>query len=87
MVAALLHYFLTAVFTWMLCEGVLIYFHLVKILSVGLGEKKLFYIALGWGMQFLIHSAFYSRYTVCVELFASQIFSNLLKNAIGGILN
>ena len=48
-VAALLHYFFTAVFTWMLCEGIMIYFHLVKIFNTGLGQRRLFYFALGWG--------------------------------------
>ena len=48
-VAALLHYFFTAVFTWMLCEGIMLYFLLVKVFNTGLGQKKWFYFAIGWG--------------------------------------
>ena len=48
-VAALLHYFFTAVFTWMLCEGIMMYFLLVKIFRIDFGKKKLPYLALGWG--------------------------------------
>ena len=49
MVAALLHYFFTAVFTWMLCEGIMLYFLLVKVFNTGLGRNRLFYLAIGWG--------------------------------------
>ena len=48
-VAALLHYFFTAVFSWMLSEGIMLYFLLVKVFNTGLGERRLFYFALGWG--------------------------------------
>ena len=48
-VAALLHYFFTCVFTWMLCEGIMLYFLLVKVFNTGLGKNKLFYLATGWG--------------------------------------
>ena len=51
--AALLQYFFTAVFSWMLCEGLVLYFLLVKIFNTGLGERKLFYFALGWGKNFI----------------------------------
>ncbi|XP_065909619.1 uncharacterized protein [Dysidea avara] len=53
-VAALLHYFFTAVFTWMLCEGIMLYFLLVKVFNTGLGQKKWFYLAIGWGIPLLI---------------------------------
>ena len=49
LVAALLHYFFTAVFTWMMCEGIMLYFMLVKVFNIGFGERKAFYLALGWG--------------------------------------
>ncbi|XP_065913056.1 uncharacterized protein [Dysidea avara] len=49
-VAALLHYFFTCVFTWMLCEGIMLYFLLVKVFNTGLGKNKLFYLATGWGI-------------------------------------
>ena len=48
-VAILLHYFFTAVFMWMLCEGILIYFLPVKVFNTGIGKKKWFYLAIGWG--------------------------------------
>ena len=51
-VAALLHYFFTAVFTWMLCEGIMLYFLLIKVFNNGLGQRKLFYLAIGWGRHF-----------------------------------
>ena len=51
-VAALLHYFFTAVFAWMLCEGIMLYFLLVKVFNTGLGQRKLFYLAIGWGRYF-----------------------------------
>ncbi|XP_065915770.1 adhesion G-protein coupled receptor D1-like [Dysidea avara] len=48
-VAALLHYSFTCVFMWMLCEGIMLYVLLVKVFNAGLGQKKWFYLALGWG--------------------------------------
>ena len=47
--AFLLHYFFTAVFTWMLCEGIMLYFLLVKVFNTGIGQRKLLYLSLGWG--------------------------------------
>ena len=49
MVATILHYFFTSVFTWMLCEGLMMYFLLVKVFNNGIGQRKLFYSSLGWG--------------------------------------
>ena len=49
MVATILHYFFTSVFTWMLCEGLMLYFLLVKVFNNGIGQRKLFYLGLGWG--------------------------------------
>ena len=48
-VAALLHYFFTAVFTWMLCEGIMLYFLLVKVLNIGVGLRKRLYFVFAWG--------------------------------------
>ena len=48
-VAVLLQYLFTAVFSWMLCEGIVQYFLLVKVFNTGLGERKLFYLVVGWG--------------------------------------
>ena len=48
-----MHYFFLSVFTWSLCEGVLIYNLLVKVF--GVNKKKWIYIytALGWGNKHL----------------------------------
>jgi hypothetical protein len=49
-VATLLHYFFLAAFSWMLCEGIVLYNLLVKVF--GANERKWIYIftALGWGI-------------------------------------
>lgn len=49
MVAALLHYSLLALFSWMLCEGVLHYILLVKVFGGGAGEKVKYFYIFGWG--------------------------------------
>ena len=48
-VAALLHYLFTAVFSWMLCEGILLYFLLVKVFGSKYIKRKWPYFILGWG--------------------------------------
>ena len=53
-----MHYFFTAVFTWMLCEGIIVYFLLVKVFNSNIGEKKLLYIAIG-GVFDIIYVATY----------------------------
>ena len=47
--AALLHYFLLALFCWMLCEGVLLYILLVKVFGGGADDKVKYFYLLGWG--------------------------------------
>ncbi|XP_065916129.1 adhesion G protein-coupled receptor E2-like isoform X3 [Dysidea avara] len=49
-VAALLHYLFTAVFSWMLCEGILLYVFLVKVFNLGSFTKKKLYFIFGWGI-------------------------------------
>ncbi|XP_015780085.1 PREDICTED: uncharacterized protein LOC107357960 [Acropora digitifera] len=51
-VAVVQHYLHTAVFTWMLVEGINLYIKLVKVFSV----KKLYpmYLAIGWGVPAVI---------------------------------
>nr|XP_006825892.1 PREDICTED: latrophilin-3-like [Saccoglossus kowalevskii] len=51
-VAALLHYFLTALFMWMLIEGINLYVALVKVFGRGSNIKK--YLALGWGSPLIV---------------------------------
>ena len=47
--AALLHYFLLALFCWMLCEGVLLYILLVKVFGGGAEDKVKYFYLFGWG--------------------------------------
>ena len=47
-VAALLHYLFTAVFCWMLCEGIMLYLMLV-VDSRTLAKKWWSFLILGWG--------------------------------------
>ena len=47
-VAALLHYFFLAAFSWMLCEGVSLYLLLVKVFGANKKKWLLMYTLLGW---------------------------------------
>ena len=49
MVAALLHYFLLALFSWMLCEGILHYIVIVRVLRGHAEDKVKFFYLFGWG--------------------------------------
>lgn len=53
-VAVFLHYFLLALFSWMLCEGVLLYILLVKVFGGGAEEKVKYFYIFGWGFPALI---------------------------------
>ncbi|XP_067032059.1 uncharacterized protein [Acropora muricata] len=53
-VAALLHYFLLAMFSWMLCEGVFLYILLVKVFGGGPEEKVKYFYIFGWGFPAII---------------------------------
>ena len=57
-VAVFLHYFLLALFSWMLCEGVLLYVLLVKVFGGGAEEKIKFFYIFGWGKLILPLKAF-----------------------------
>ena len=61
-VAALLHYLFTAVFFWMLCEGIMLYLMLVVVFSGGSKKWWIFFI-LGWGSWFTGH--LYLRVYLC----------------------
>lgn len=50
--AVLLHYFLLAVFCWMLCEGILLYFIIVKVIGAKVEEKVKWFLIFGWGRYF-----------------------------------
>ena len=52
MVAALLQYFFTSAFCWMLCEGVMLYMMLVTVFGNKLNCRRFFFI-LGWGKHHL----------------------------------
>ena len=53
-VAALLHYLFTAVFCWMLCEGIMLYLMLVVVFST-ISKKWWLFLLLGWGE--VLHNA------------------------------
>ena len=53
-IAVLLHYFLLALFSWMLCEGVLLYILLVKVFGGGAEEKVKYFYVFGWGRFFSV---------------------------------
>ncbi|XP_072170141.1 uncharacterized protein [Diadema setosum] len=52
-VAALMHYLYTAVFCWMLIEGIHLYLMLVKVFGSE-GSKRVYYLAVGWGAPVII---------------------------------
>ncbi|XP_071477265.1 uncharacterized protein [Diadema antillarum] len=52
-VAALMHYLYTAVFCWMLIEGIHLYLMLVKVFGSE-GSKRAYYLAVGWGAPIII---------------------------------
>ena len=54
-VAALLHYFFLSVFSWMLCEGVMLYLMLVVVFS-SLSKKWWFFLLLGWCRLLIVTS-------------------------------
>ncbi|XP_078361558.1 adhesion G protein-coupled receptor B2-like [Oculina patagonica] len=54
--AALLHYFLLALFCWMLCEGVLHYFLIVKVFGGGAADKVKYFYIFGWGFPIIVVS-------------------------------
>ncbi|XP_068681245.1 adhesion G protein-coupled receptor L4-like isoform X1 [Montipora foliosa] len=53
-VAAFLHYFLLSLFSWMLCEGVLLYILLVKVFGGSAKEKVKYFYIFGWGFPAII---------------------------------
>ncbi|XP_072033917.1 adhesion G protein-coupled receptor L2-like [Amphiura filiformis] len=52
-VAIMLHYFFTAVFCWMLVEGIHLYLQIVRVFSAG-KDRLIPYMAVGWGSPILI---------------------------------
>ena len=52
-VTALIQYFFLAAFSWMLCEGVMLYTLLVVVFSK-IKNKWWFFLLLGWGMYCVI---------------------------------
>ena len=49
MVAAFLHYFFLAAFTWMLCEAIMIYIFTVEVFGANDRKWIYMYLFLGWG--------------------------------------
>ena len=52
-VAALLHYLFTAVFFWMLCEGIMLYLMLVVVFSQ-ISKKWWIFFIIGWGKFYFV---------------------------------
>ena len=50
--AALLHFSFLSIFCWMLSEGVLLYFSLVKIIGTTVYANVQVFYAVGWGKEF-----------------------------------
>ena len=48
-VSILLHYFFMATFSWMLCEGIILFVWLNFLLYDGLFKTRKFFMILGWG--------------------------------------
>ncbi|XP_065917797.1 latrophilin-like protein LAT-2 isoform X3 [Dysidea avara] len=49
-VAILLHYFFMAAFSWMLCEGILLFVTLQYVLYKGFFKSQKFFFLIGWGL-------------------------------------
>jgi len=52
-VALLLHYLFLAAFSWMLCEGLLIFLLLYLVFYKGFFKEWKFFTCLGWGMKYI----------------------------------
>lgn len=66
-VAALLHYSFLSVFFWMLAEGIILYYMLVRVFSTA-GEKWYYLLILGWGERnsvLLVYSTSYLTIICC----------------------
>lgn len=48
-IAVLLHLFYTATFTWMLCEGIQLYFKIIAVFDSESKAKRYIYFVIGWG--------------------------------------
>ena len=48
-VAILLHYFFMAAFSWMLCEGILLFIMIKFVFYKGFFKSKVFFLLIGWG--------------------------------------
>jgi len=77
-VTVLLHYFFLATFSWMLCEGIVIYVLLVKVFYEGFFKRLPIYLVVGWGMLTIVHcrsinctAIFCRHYQNCVVLSVS----------------
>ena len=55
--AICLHYFLIAMFCWMLVEGVHLYLMLVRVFQSGSHMKK--YMAIGWGKSTILNTLYF----------------------------
>lgn len=69
--AALLHYFLLCVFTWMMCHGGILYYLIIKVeLRDKLKPKMKWFYAFGWGKSKVMSEQTYkskSKYVICAK--------------------
>ncbi|XP_065901690.1 adhesion G protein-coupled receptor E2-like [Dysidea avara] len=56
-VAILLHYLFMAAFSWMLCEGMLLFIMIKFVFYHGFLKRKLFFVTFGWGLPIPIVAA------------------------------
>ena len=54
-IAVLLHLFYTATFTWMLCEGIQLYFKIIAVFDSESKAKRYIYFIIGWGKFLPLH--------------------------------
>ena len=70
--AVLLHYFFMALFSWMLCEGILLLVLLYFVFYKGFFKSWKFFAIIGWGkllylMQFLANnSSYFNNAYLCI---------------------
>ena len=64
-VAALLHYFFLAAFSWMMCEGICLYLMLVKVFGANKKKWLLMYTILGWCEWHTLHNITCTVHITC----------------------
>ena len=77
--AILLHYFFLAAFSWMLCEGVMLFIWLNFVLYSGVFKTKKLFALIGWGEHSNIISINCCEYyAMILQVYLFQLLSSLL---------